>query len=54
MKTNLHYSNVKPVTPQPTNKNMLKAGIYVVSLFAVTVLVLAGADLIDQIMIWIK
>lgn len=53
MKTQ-HYSNVKPVRPQPTNKDMLKAGIYVVSLFIVSVLVLAGADLIDQITLWLK
>lgn len=39
---------------QPSNKDILKAGIYVVSLFIVSVLVLAGADLIDQITLWLK
>lgn len=49
MKTTTKISKV-----QPSNKDMLKAGIYVVSLFIVCVLVLAGADLIDQITLWIK
>lgn len=49
MKTTTQTSKV-----QPSNKDMLKAGVYVVSLFIVSVLVLAGADLIDQILLWIK
>ena len=54
MKTNVHYSNVKPVRPQPTNKDLLKAGIYVASAFVVTVVLLAGVDLIDQLLLWLK
>ena len=54
MKTNLHYSNVRPIAPQPTNKDILKASLYIVSAFAVSVLLLAGVDLIDQLLLWLK
>lgn len=54
MKTNVHYSNVKPIAPQPTNKDLLKASLYIASAFIVTVLLLAGVDLIDQLLLWLK
>lgn len=54
MKTNVHYSNVRPVAPQPTNKDLLKASLYIVSAFVVSVLLLAGVDLIDQLLLWFK
>ena len=54
MKTNVHYSNVKQVRPEPTNKDLLKASLYIVSAFAVTVLLLAGVDLINQLLLWLK
>lgn len=54
MKTTLHYSNVKPVAPQPTNKDLLKALSYVFVLFFVTVILFAGCDLIDQLLLWLK
>lgn len=42
------------IKPQPTNKDLLKATIYVFGSFALYILIPAGADLIDQIMLWIK
>lgn len=54
MKTSLHYQSVKPVAPQPTNIDLLKAIIIIVSLFIVGVLTLAGVDLVDQITLWLK
>lgn len=54
MKTTLHYSNVRPVAQQPTNKDILKASLYIISAFVVTVLLLAGVDLIDQLLLWLK
>jgi len=38
---------------EPTAGDLGKALIYIFGLFTVAVLVLAGADLINQIMIWI-
>lgn len=54
MKTSLHYSSAKPVRPEPTNSDILKAIIIIVSLFIVGVLTLAGVDLVDQITLWLK
>lgn len=54
MKANVHYSNVRPVAPRPKNKDILKASLYIVSAFVVTVLLLAGVDLIDQLLLWLK
>jgi len=54
MKTNVHYSNVKPVAPEATNKDLLKALGYIVSAFVVSVILLAGVDLIDQLLLWLK
>jgi len=54
MRTNVHYSNVSPIAPQPTNKDILKASLYIVSAFVVSVLLLAGVDLIDQLLLWRK
>lgn len=54
MKANVHYSNVKAIKPEPTNKDLLKALSYVFGLFFLAVILLAGCDLIDQITLWIK
>lgn len=54
MKTNVHYSNVKPVAPQPTNKDLLKALGYIFGLFFLGVIILAGCDLMDQLLLWLK
>jgi len=54
MKTNAHYSSIKPVAPEATNKDLLKALGYIVSAFIVSVILLAGVDLIDQLLIWFK
>lgn len=54
MKTNVHYSNVKPVSKQTTNIDLLKALSYVLGLFFIAVILLAGCDLIDQLTLWLK
>lgn len=54
MKTNLHYSNVKPIAPEATNKDILKALSYITVSFIITVLLLAGVDLMDQLLLWLK
>lgn len=53
MKTQ-HYTNVKPVKPEPTNIDLLKALSYVFGLFFIAVILLAGCDLIDQLTLWLK
>lgn len=45
---------MKTTVQQPTNKDLLKAGSYLLAAFTVSVLLIAGADLIYQIMLWIK
>ena len=54
MKANVHYSSVKPVAPEPTGRDILKAFSYIIASFVVTVLLLAGVDLIDQLLLWLK
>ncbi len=38
---------------EPTNKELIGVILKIIALFIVTVLLLAGVDLIDQIMLWI-
>lgn len=54
MKSNTHYSNVKPIQPEPTSKDIIKAITYILSAFILTVILLAGVDLIDQLLLWLK
>jgi len=54
MKTTLHYSSVKPINPEPTKADLLKALLYIFGLFFLTVILLAGCDLIDQLLLWLK
>lgn len=44
---------MKTTAQQPTNSDILKASSYIFASFVVSVLLLAGADLIDQLMIWL-
>jgi len=54
MKTNVHYSNVRPIQPNCTWIDTFKALGYIFGLFFLTVILLAGADCIDQLLLWFK
>lgn len=50
MRTNPHYSSVKPVRPQPTNKDLLKALGYILALAFLTIVIPFGRSFIDFFM----
>lgn len=50
MKTSLHYQSVKPVAPQPTNKDLLKALGILLALAFITIVVPFGHCFIDYFM----
>ena len=50
MKTNVHYSNVKPVAPQPTSADLLKALGYILVLAFLTIVIPFGRSFIDFFM----
>jgi hypothetical protein len=54
MKTKQHYFSLQPVKPEPTYRDLIKACVYVCSVFFLAVILLAGCDLIDQLLLWLK
>lgn len=50
MKTNVHYSNVKPIAPEATNKDLLKALGYILALAFLTIVIPFGRSFIDFFM----
>jgi len=50
MKTNVHYSNVKAIKPEPTSIDILKAIGYILALAFITIVVPFGHSFIEYFM----